>query len=59
MPWPETVLARARSPTVKRETREMAILKEFMRRAFLDVDGNVVEKTCEEIEDFISIPSAY
>jgi hypothetical protein len=53
------VLARARSPTAKREAREMAILKEFMRKAFLDVDGNVIEKTCEEIEDFISLPSAY
>jgi hypothetical protein len=53
------VLARARSPIVKRETREMAILKGFMRRAFLDADGNVVEKTCEEMEDFILFPSAY
>ncbi len=59
MPWAVAVLAKARSPTAKRETLGTAIRNDFIRRAFQDVDGNDFEQTCEKIQDFISLPTEF
>lgn len=42
-----------------RETLGTAIRNDFIRRAFLDVEGNDFEQTCEKIQDFISLPTEF